>query len=62
MKQASERREIAIEGTGLCPEAQADGVPCVGTATPCAACAKAGSRVCRCQPAPGNPDHPELEW
>lgn len=29
-----------ICGTGLCAEAQPDGVPCTGTATVCTSCAK----------------------
>ena len=30
-----------IEGTGLCGEAQADGVPCVGTERKCPECDRA---------------------
>ena len=37
-----------IPGTGACPEAQADGVPCIGTSSRCDECRRAGFNECRC--------------
>lgn len=39
-----------VEGTGSCPEAQADGVPCEGTENNCLECDRAGRPSCLCPP------------
>jgi hypothetical protein len=39
---AKKSKSFAIGGTGLCPEAQADGVPCTALGRDCEVCEKAG--------------------
>ncbi len=41
MSAARRSKSFAIGGTGLCPEAQADGVPCTALGRDCETCERA---------------------